>query len=329
MTFVHLGSVVVDLVATVPALPVRGGDVAASSLAPTPGGGFNVLAAVARQGLPAAYAGPHGTGPFGELVRAALARLGVAVLAEPRAVDTGLVVTLVDDGGERTFVTSPDAVVGPTAADLARVDAVPGDFVSVSGYGLLHPPSRDVLVPWVLALPDGVTVVLDPGPLAPAAALAPLLPRVDWLSANLAEAASLAAGTGPAGAGPADAGPAGAGPAGAGPADAGPARAGDAVRIAARLARTGRGVVVRTGAAGCVVVAPGGRPVAVAGFAVRAVDTTGAGDAHTGVFAVELARGADPLVAARTANAAAALAVTRRGPATSPTAAELASYLGS
>jgi sugar/nucleoside kinase (ribokinase family) len=65
----------------------------------------------------------------------------------------------------------------------------------------------------------------------------------------------------------------------------------------------------------------------VPGFAVEALDSTGAGDAHTGVFVAALARGADPVAAAWTANAAGALTVTRRGPATCPTAAEIADFL--
>ena len=52
-----------------------------------------------------------------------------------------------------------------------------------------------------------------------------------------------------------------------------------------------------------------------------------AGDTHTGTFIAALARGAREADAAREANAAAALSVTRRGPATAPTAAELASFL--
>ena len=63
------------------------------------------------------------------------------------------------------------------------------------------------------------------------------------------------------------------------------------------------------------------------GFPVDAVDTNGAGDTHAGVFIAALAHGADPLEAARRANAAAALSVTRPGPATAPTAAELAEFL--
>ncbi|WP_431280453.1 PfkB family carbohydrate kinase [Leifsonia poae] len=63
------------------------------------------------------------------------------------------------------------------------------------------------------------------------------------------------------------------------------------------------------------------------GFSVDAVDTNGAGDAHGGVLAAALSRGAGMLDAARRANAAAAIAVTRSGPATAPTSAEIDALL--
>jgi sugar/nucleoside kinase (ribokinase family) len=75
--------------------------------------------------------------------------------------------------------------------------------------------------------------------------------------------------------------------------------------------------VVRDGAKGCRVH-EGGRTTDVPGFAVDAVDTNGAGDTHCGVLAAELLRGSTLLDATRRANAAAALSVTRRGPATAP-----------
>ena len=60
---------------------------------------------------------------------------------------------------------------------------------------------------------------------------------------------------------------------------------------------------------------------------MTAVDTTGAGDAHAGVFLAALADGLAPPAAARRANAAAALAVTRPGPATSPDPGQLDAWL--
>jgi sugar/nucleoside kinase (ribokinase family) len=85
-------------------------------------------------------------------------------------------------------------------------------------------------------------------------------------------------------------------------------------------------VLVRTGQDGCLIGRPGG-VVHVPGFRVRVVDTNGAGDTHSGVFIAALAAGAAETAAARTANAAAALSVTRRGPATAPTREELARFL--
>jgi sugar/nucleoside kinase (ribokinase family) len=46
----HTGNAVVDVVLEIPGLPGRGGDVLATSTSTTAGGGFNVMAAAARQG---------------------------------------------------------------------------------------------------------------------------------------------------------------------------------------------------------------------------------------------------------------------------------------
>ena len=64
------------------------------------------------------------------------------------------------------------------------------------------------------------------------------------------------------------------------------------------------------------------------GFPVDAVDTNGAGDAHAGVLVAALLRGEGLLPAVRRANAAAAIATTRRGPATAPVAEETDRLLG-
>ena len=117
---IGIGSVVVDVLATVPDLPPRGGDVWASRMRMAAGGGFHALAAAARRGVPVEYAGAHGTGPFGDLARAALQAEGIAVRLAPRPdADTGVVVVLVDGGGERTFVSGRGAETTLGPADLA------------------------------------------------------------------------------------------------------------------------------------------------------------------------------------------------------------------
>jgi len=276
---ISVGNAVVDLLLELPELPRSGDDVTATGARTVVGGSATTIVAARRQGLDAAYAGGHGTGPFGDLVRAALAAEGVAVLAPPAAGrDTGWDVAIVEPGGERTFLT----VVGAEAeGDPTGVVLAAGDLLHVSGYALVREPSGPAIARWVADLRGDVTVLVDPGPLGaaiPPEVLAPVAARADWWSANAAEAAH---------------------------APEGPAH-----------------LLVRRGADGCLVDG-----VAVPGFAVDAVDTNGAGDVHVGVFLAGLAEGLDPRAAARRANAAAAIAVTRRGPTGAPTRAELDAFL--
>ena len=330
---VFAGEAIVDVVMRVTALPPRGGDTLATSCAVTAGGGVNVMAAAARQGLPVVYAGGHGTGPWGDLVRAALAAEGIGLVRPPDPDrDTGFDVALVEPDGERTFVThlGAEALRGPAPWDA--VPAEPGDAVYVSGYGLVPQDSGAALGDWAGALPPGVLLFVDPGPLVeqiPAAVLDPVLARCDWLSCNHREAALLAStgltgtglsGTGLSGTGAADAA------GGTGSADA----PGDPAELARRLLARGAAanIIVRAGAAGCYVALYGSSDaVHVRSRKVTAVDTTGAGDAHSGVFLAALADGLSPLGAAARANAAAAFAVTCPGPATSPTRAQLDAWL--
>ncbi|MGV8910003.1 MAG: PfkB family carbohydrate kinase [Propionicimonas sp.] len=290
---VHLGNAVVDLVLRVPAAPERGGDVLASSASAHVGGGFNVMVAASRQGLPVVYAGMHGTGPRGDQVRAALAAEGIEILQPAhQGCDTGLVVVIVEDDGERSFITVSGAEAQLDAAALSRVALLPDDFLYLTGYSLAHATNRAALVEWLPGVAEGVVVFFDPGPLVatvPADALAVVLRRADWVSANSAEAVALT----------------------------GVVLAGDAA--IALQKRTRGGVVVRCGQDGCVVALPGGDAVPVPGVAAEVVDLNGAGDAHAGAFIAQLALGVAPVSAAGWANAAAALAVERFGPATAPT----------
>ncbi|TVZ02555.1 sugar kinase [Trebonia kvetii] len=335
---VFAGEAIVDVVLRVPALPPRGGDMLATSSEVTAGGGFNVMSAAARHGLLVLYAGGHGTGPWGDVIRSALAAEGIAVLRPADAGrDTGFDVALVEPDAERTFVThlGAETVRGPGGWD--GVPAGPGDAVYVSGYGLVAPDSGSVLGAWAAALPFGVLLFFDPGPLAaqiPAAVLGPVLARCDWLSCNEREATVLA-GTVRA-LNPGQAADPGEATDPGQAVDSGealhPGEAfdpGEMVRrllgVAGARADDGAGgVLVRVGARGCYVGSrASGAVERVPAPVVTAVDTTGAGDAHAGVFLAALADGLSPVDAAARANAAAAYAVTRHGPATAPTRAEL------
>ena len=308
---VFAGEAIVDLLMRVPALPERGGDMLAESAAVEVGGGFNIMAAAVRQGLPVVYAGGHGTGPWGDKVRAALAAEGIGLLRPPDPyADTGFDVALVEGRRRADVRHRPGRRVaaragrvgpgpGPARRRGLRIRLRPGPARVGSGPRRLggRPAARSPAVRRSRAAGRG-----HPGGL-----LDPVLARCDWWSCNQREAALLTGSR-------------------------------DPTEAARRLAgRTGRAdVIVRAGPDGCVVAMRTPGPAMADGLslsqipapAVTAVDTTGAGDAHSGVFLASLAAGLTVGDAARRANAAAALTVTRSGAATSPTRAELDQFVG-
>jgi sugar/nucleoside kinase (ribokinase family) len=296
---VSVGNVIVDIMIALPTLPERGADVLGSALGTAPGGSFNTMVAAVRQGLPAAYGGAHGTGVFGELVRTELTASGIAVLGGPAPdLDTGYDIALVDSEGERTFVTAFGAEARLNRESLANVHIEASDVIHVSGYGLLESSNAAVLTEWLGNLPTGPLVLVDPGPLVediPETAWDVVAARADWLSLNEREALILSGELG--------------------------ARA-----ACATLATRFRAVVVRVGEQGCLV-GMGETVLEVLGFPVAPVDTNGAGDAHVGAFLASLASGKTAIEAATRANACAALSVQRRGPSTSPSGAEVDSFL--
>lgn len=308
---IHTGQALVDATARIPGLPRRGQNVMADAWDQSPGGAVNILVAAARSGAACVHAGAIGTGPNGDLVRAALAAEGIAwsAPAVPDA-DTGLCFVLVEPSAERTFVTTLGAERSLSVAILASSEPRPGDLVCVTGYTLAVEATREPLVAWLAGLPAGVRVVLDPGAAfagLPDAVRSTMLARTTLWTSNQEEADALLAAVGLS----RDDGP-------------GSPMAGAAGAIG-RLVPDGAVTVVRDGPDGCAVHV-GGVTTDVAGFPQRPVDTNGAGDAHTGVLVAELLRGTGWVEACRRANIAGAIKVTRRGPATAPTSSEIDAF---
>ena len=165
-------------------------------------------------------------------------------------------------------------------------------MVYVSGYDLVY-PHGSAIASWLSRLPADVVVVFDPGPLVadiPAELLDPVLARLTWLSLSAREATLLT----------------------------GQTDVESVARAVFERSPSVSGLVVRDGPRGCDVYSRGGTPEHVGAPSVVAVDTNGAGDVHVGAFLAAMARGEDPARAARSANEAAAVAVTRLGPATAP-----------
>ncbi|MDA8057325.1 MAG: PfkB family carbohydrate kinase [Actinomycetota bacterium] len=297
------GSVLVDLLVRVDALPARGSDTVAHEHHTSSGGGYNVLSTASRLGLPVAYLGKIGGGPLGRQVSSDLEQAGAAVLLGPCPdpdpdLDTGFVVGIVDADGERTFLTCPGVEAELDSCDLADVVLEPSDVVYVSGYDLAYPTAGPALGTFLRDLAGGQLVAVDPGPVAAArdGCLQRLLGRVDLFSANASEAEQLTGHRRP---------------------------ADSVVALADRLAPGGL-AVVRSGAEGCWLARSGAGPGChLPAYQAVAVDTTGAGDVHVGTMLARLVAGDEPEEAARLGNLAAALSVERHGGSAGPTAAEL------
>jgi ribokinase len=123
-----VGSVNLDLVATLPRLPDPGETLTATSLTRVPGGkGANQALAARRLGLPVRLVAAVGTDPEADTALELLRREGVGLdrlqrVAEP----TGLALITVDTAGETTIVVVPgaNAVLRVDTEDVTGAEAV-------------------------------------------------------------------------------------------------------------------------------------------------------------------------------------------------------------
>ena len=299
-----LDTVLIDVVLKVAQLPERAGDALASEQLITTGGGFNAMSAAARHDVGVTYAGRLGAGPFSSIATTALEGESIATPIERNSeCDTGICVVLSEPDGERSFVTSPGAEATLRASDLAMLDVRDGDYVLVSGYNIMYDDSSAMVLAWLAGLPPSVTIAFDPATRMvdiPKANLEAVLVSTTWLLCNASEGVHLT-------------------------------KSDDVAESAALLASMNDrlNVVIRDGARGCVVATNHQVARVVNGFDTTVVDTNGAGDVHNGVFLARLARGLEVLEAARWANAAAAMSISRLGPATCPTRDEVGEWIES
>ena len=294
----QVSGVVVDLIYEVAAVPRSGEEALVTGFSILPGGGFNAMVAARRAGMVVSYGGSLGTGPFADIAVNGLNAEGIPILW-PRipACDQGCCCVMVDPEGERTFVASDGAEGRVGKADLDRINLAKFDWTLLSGYSLHYRNSRDAFHDWLKRENRIPRLVFDPSPLAASLAsdiVGSAMDRAFWISANAREAAAL---TGLA----------------------------DPQEAAAALSAgrpAGGGAVVRTGGEGCII-ACGGSCSRVPPHRVKVTDTNSAGDIHIGSFIAKLAETGEPETAARYANVAAAISITRKGPATAPHGAEV------
>jgi ribokinase len=293
---VIVGSVTMDLVTRTPQIPRVGQTLIGTGFHTTPGGkGANQAVAAARLSYPTAMVAKVGNDNYGPALLKNLAEAGVRTDAmEQVAGSSGIASIFLADSSENSIVVVPGANGN---MDRGTIDAHAATIRS-AGMVLcqLEIPMDALGYTLAVCAEAGVPVMLDP---APAAALPDAAwNQIAWFTPNESEA-EFYLGDG--------------------------AKAEDA---ASELLERGLGgVVLKRGSEGAYVAVPG-KAAWVPPFKVQAIDTVAAGDCFNGAFAVALLEGRDPWQAARFANAAAAICVTRRGAqAAMPSRAEVDALL--
>jgi ribokinase len=294
---VVVGSVTMDLVTRTKQIPSIGQTLIGTGFETAPGGkGANQAVAAARLGYPVAMVGKVGNDAYGPALLENLSHAGVDTAAMEQAEgSSGLAPMFVAESGENSIVVVPGA---NGKLDRIFVDRHAA-LIRSAGMVLcqLELPLDTNSYTIALCAEAGVPVMLDPAPAAPLPDSA--WSQIAWFTPNETEAAFYA---------------------------------GDAMSAeesARRFHEKGlRGVVLKRGAEGSFVSVAGEKAAWVKPFPVRAINTVAAGDCFNGAFAVALLEGNDPWTAARFANAAAAISVTRRGAqASMPSRADVDDFL--
>ena len=148
--FISTGSILIDIPLHVSRVPTPGGAITGASSGPVVGGGYTVVSAAARQGVPAALAATLGTGPNSARVRESMRLDQVELLVEELVGDIGTCTTLIEPSGRRTFITTAGVEGEPQREDLESLDLREGDWVYATGYDLAHYTSRGILADWLL-----------------------------------------------------------------------------------------------------------------------------------------------------------------------------------
>jgi ribokinase len=282
-----IGSLNMDLIVRAPRIPKPGETIlGADDLHMIPGGkGANQAYASARLGAEVAMIGRVGDDTFGEQLINSLKKTGVETqhIIHDSDASTGIALIVVEEGGQNSIVVSSGANGHVTPSDVSRAEPVirSADLILLQ----LEIPLPAVIKAAQCAKNHGVKVILNP---APAQQLpAELLSLTDILIPNETETAMLSGCD---------------------------VDTDDGVRQAASgLLQSGLKTIIMTrGSRGASLITENEIEHFPA-FPVEPVDTTAAGDAFVGSFAVAFAEGRSLTEAVRCGNAAGALASTKAG----------------
>ncbi len=293
-----IGSLNADLVVRAPRFPQPGETIGGDDLLTIPGGkGANQAVAAARQGASVSMLGRVGKDGFSNFLLDNLTNNHVDISNIRRDdASTGTAIIVVDANGQNSIVLSAGANGKVSTADVDRASDLNPKLILLQ----LEIPIPTVLHAAQAAKANGACVILNP---APAQSLPDDLIRLaDFIIPNETELSLLT---------------------GIEVKDIASAE----TAAKALLKRGADNVIVTLGSKGALIVTST-QVTHIDTYKIDVVDTTAAGDAFIGGFAVSLLRGLDLKDAVRHANACGALAATKFGAQPSlPTKEEVETFM--
>lgn len=280
-----IGAAVVDVIIQLNQLPKTAEDVVAEHKETIVGGcAYNVANILRQLHIKSSLFAPVGKGNYANKIKGQLLQDRVELLLEDTSADNGWNLSIVEKGGERTFITIPGIETRWEEHWFSHIDLSAYDYIYVSGYEL-EGPSGKIIVDALSKRKQTGKIVFDVGPrveFLDKEILEKILGMGTIVHANKSEMLMLMGET-------------------------------DVELAAEKLTRlTQEPVVVTLGGEGtlyCTLEESG----IVATKPVEVVDTIGAGDAHTGALIAGLARGYSIRQACDLGNVIAGIVVQQQG----------------
>jgi len=305
-----IGDAMVDLYTRASQLPPKGGNIWCTAVEMSPGGTTaNVSANLARLGISSAFIGRVGSDPYGEYIIDEFNKVGVETgdIFIKKGAFTGIVLGIVDDQGERTFIACAKGSSHTllTKSDVHQINFEKYQNIHTSGVCLVEQPSREsILAAMEIAHTLNKKIYFDPNLRLEGNIFPEELREAQYKAISLSEViligeeelyllcgcASIEEGS-------------------------------------EKLLKKGAElIVVKQGSKGVVAITSKEEKI-VPGFNVKVCNTAGAGDAFDAGFIAAQLRDANLLDALIYANAVAAIKVTRKDARSVPTHTETTEFL--
>lgn len=157
-----VGAAVIDMILVIQKLPKSGEDVFAKENKTTVGGcAYNVASTLRNLSCDHDLCVPVGNGTYGDIIKSHLTKEGYPILIEDESKDNGYCICIVEDGGERTFITIPGVENDFKESWFENIDMSQYNNVYIAGYQTCG-QSGAAISKWLKNLQ--CQVVFAPGP---------------------------------------------------------------------------------------------------------------------------------------------------------------------